>query len=158
MPNYTSFRINSPKVTHETIDGEVVIVNLDSGNYYSLDGVGADVWLLIEKAGVLDKIVLGVSDRYEGDRSEIESEVNRLIAELQTENLILLYDMNAPESSASSIMQADMSATKPAFKAPVLHKYTDMQDLLLLDPIHEVDEMGWPRRADLPVEDNHHEN
>jgi hypothetical protein len=31
-----------------------------------------------------------------------------------------------------------------AFVAPVLHKHTDMQDLLLLDPIHEVDETGWP--------------
>jgi hypothetical protein len=25
-----------------------------------------------------------------------------------------------------------------------LNKYTDMQDLLLLDPIHEVDAAGWP--------------
>jgi hypothetical protein len=27
----------------------------------------------------------------------------------------------------------------------MLQKFTDMQDLLLLDPIHEVDESGWPR-------------
>ncbi len=28
-----------------------------------------------------------------------------------------------------------------------MNKYTDMQDLLLLDPIHEVDETkGWPTR------------
>jgi hypothetical protein len=32
-----------------------------------------------------------------------------------------------------------------AFTQPVLEVYTDMQDLLLLDPIHEVDEeAGWP--------------
>jgi hypothetical protein len=30
------------------------------------------------------------------------------------------------------------------FEKPGLQKYSDMQDLLLLDPIHEVDEMGWP--------------
>jgi hypothetical protein len=29
----------------------------------------------------------------------------------------------------------------------VLQKYTDMADLLLLDPIHEVDEQGWPQPA-----------
>ena len=28
-----------------------------------------------------------------------------------------------------------------------LGKYTDMQELLLLDPVHEVDEAGWPNRA-----------
>jgi len=31
-----------------------------------------------------------------------------------------------------------------AFEKPKLQKFTDMQDLLLLDPIHEVDEAGWP--------------
>jgi hypothetical protein len=156
MSNYNSFRINSPKVTHETIDGEVVIVNLDSGNYYSLNGVGAVVWRLIAEVGSLDKIVAVVADRYEGDRSEMETAVNRLIAELQTENLILLCDANC--ESAATATQLEKSAEKNAFEAPVLHKYTDMQDLLLLDPIHEVDEMGWPKRADLPVEDNRHEN
>ena len=29
-------------------------------------------------------------------------------------------------------------------REPRLDKYTDMQELLLLDPIHEVDERGWP--------------
>jgi hypothetical protein len=29
---------------------------------------------------------------------------------------------------------------------PVLERYTDMQELLFLDPIHDVDESGWPHR------------
>jgi hypothetical protein len=33
------------------------------------------------------------------------------------------------------------------FHAPVLQVYSDMQDLLLLDPIHEVDATGWPMPA-----------
>jgi len=36
------------------------------------------------------------------------------------------------------------SAERPPFTKPELHKFTDMQDLLLFDPIHEVDESGWP--------------
>ncbi len=31
-----------------------------------------------------------------------------------------------------------------AFEAPKLEKFTDMQDLVLLDPVHEVDDVGWP--------------
>ena len=30
---------------------------------------------------------------------------------------------------------------------PVLEKFTDMQDLILLDPVHEVSERGWPHAA-----------
>jgi hypothetical protein len=33
---------------------------------------------------------------------------------------------------------------KKHFVAPCLHKYTDMQELLLIDPIHDVDDYGWP--------------
>ena len=43
------FRVNTPNVTHETIDGEAVIINLDSGNYYSLVEVGSFIWGLLEK-------------------------------------------------------------------------------------------------------------
>jgi len=35
-----------------------------------------------------------------------------------------------------------------SYKAPELDTYEDMQDLILLDPIHEVDESGWPNVAD----------
>ena len=27
---------------------------------------------------------------------------------------------------------------------PALERFTDMEDLLLLDPVHDVEEMGWP--------------
>jgi hypothetical protein len=30
------------------------------------------------------------------------------------------------------------------YTKPVLNKYTDMQQLLLADPLHEVQEAGWP--------------
>ena len=33
---------------------------------------------------------------------------------------------------------------RPAFVAPALTRYTDVKDLLVLDPVHDVDEMGWP--------------
>lgn len=35
MSQPTYFRINSPSVIGEIIDGEAIIVNLDSGAYYS---------------------------------------------------------------------------------------------------------------------------
>jgi hypothetical protein len=35
-------------------------------------------------------------------------------------------------------------ASGGSWAEPVLDKYTDMQELLLLDPIHEVDDAGWP--------------
>jgi hypothetical protein len=32
------------------------------------------------------------------------------------------------------------------YKAPALAVHEDMQDLITLDPIHDVDQVGWPTR------------
>ena len=41
-------RVNRPTVISETIDGEAVVINLDSGHYYSLDGTAGEIWSLVE--------------------------------------------------------------------------------------------------------------
>ncbi len=138
------FRINTPKTSHETIDGETVIINLDSGNYYSLIGVGADVWRFIESGATVGEIIEVINHQYEG--AHIENDINRFIAELQEEDLIVHDKERRPESNGEINTQIEIETGKkrPIFEAPILNKYTDMQDLLLLDPIHEVDETGWP--------------
>ena len=37
------FRVNS-QIIWETIEGEVLLINLGTGNYYSLRGTGAAIW------------------------------------------------------------------------------------------------------------------
>lgn len=150
-------RVNSPKVVHETIDNEVVIIHFDSGNYYSLDGVGADIWSFVETGSTVSEIVEAIAHRYEGSRAVIKAAVNQLIVELQQEDLIAPDKSKEPESikGLEIRVEAGSETERPGFEAPILHKYTDMQDLLLLDPIHEVDEAGWPRtKSELADQDN----
>ena len=148
----TTFRISSSQVTQETIDDEVMIVDLESGNYYSLDKAGADIWNLIKmKEGAsVGELVASCAERYEGSRVEIENGVRQLVAQLQEEKLIVAVQSNGSSALTNGKMGGKMSpahrsqSKKSRFEVPILHKYTDMQDLLLLDPIHEVDETGWP--------------
>ncbi len=144
----THFRMNIPKVVHEAFDdNEVVIINLDTGSYYSLDKVGAEIWSLIESGASITEIIEGMSCRYEAGSLNIEGAVNLFIEELRQEDLIV---PNANERTGGALkanenMKSEPGAAKLSFQKPVLQKYTDMQDLLLLDPIHEVDETGWPK-------------
>lgn len=150
------FRINRPVVIDEIFDDEVVIIHFDRGNYYSLNKVGADIWSFIGSGSTVSKIVEAVTHRYEGSRAIIENGVDQLIVELQEEDLIV-PDKAKRSASVQGLgvhLDPDIETERPDFEAPSLHKYTDMQDLLLLDPIHEVDEAGWPSvKADSSDED-----
>ena len=153
MNSLMRFRISGPQVVHETIDEEVIIINLDSGNYYSLDKVGADIWGLVKSGATVGEIAEATTHRYEGSRADIETAVNQLIAEFQQEELIILDTAKEHESIMAQV-ETDPEIGRLSFEAPILHKYTDLQALLLLDPIHEVDESGWPvaRPDDSPRE------
>ncbi|MBD2578884.1 PqqD family protein [Oscillatoria sp. FACHB-1406] len=148
MNNTLRFRVNSPKVVHETIDGEVVIVNLEKGDYYSLLGAGADIWEGLARGESAGEVVEAICQHYQGDRETITSAIERFIEELQQEEMIAPdASLEAPETAANGGTKAGIEiGEKLVFEAPSLQKYTDMEELLALDPIHDVDEdMGWPR-------------
>jgi hypothetical protein len=138
------FRVNTPTVTHETIDGEAVIINLDSGNYYSLVEVGSFIWSLVEKEASAGEVQHLVLQTYQGDATDIDRGVQELLAELQQENLIVPVK-GAGALDLTEAPSSNNNPEKPSFNPPLLHKYSDMQELLLLDPIHDVDDAGWPK-------------
>jgi hypothetical protein len=146
MTSHARYRIKTPPVIQETIDGEAVIVNLDSGNYYSLEGVGAEIWTLLEARASLEEIVKEMAAEYQVEPDTMWATVRDLVNELEHEDLVAPDD--GSESPVAGLRKADSGDRADAgghkFEMPILHKYTDMQDLLLLDPIHEVGETGWP--------------
>jgi len=140
------FRVNKPKVILETFDDEVVLVNLDSGSYYTIDKVGVDIWGYIEKGADTGEVVKRTVDAHEADSTHIRTAVLQFVDQLQREGLVVPAETQEAGSSHTETAQAEaeVKAKQPGFESPVLRGYTDMQDLLLLDPIHEVDETGWP--------------
>jgi Coenzyme PQQ synthesis protein D (PqqD) len=141
----TRFRVNSPNVIHETIEGEVILIDLKTGTYYSLRDAGAAVWQAMEQGAGEEAIAAGLGSRYEASESEIRDAVRRLLAELEREGLIRADEGEAAPATAPS--GSDNGAGRLPFAALVLEKHTDMQDLILLDPVHEVGAQGWPHPA-----------
>ena len=139
------FRVNTPDVMHETIDGEVIVINLVSGNYYSFRGTGAEIWALVDGQGVLsvDEIAEALALRFGSPRSEINSAVASFLEDLLEEGLVAHTE--AMEGARREPAEQANGVPKKAFELPRVEKYTDMQDLVLLDPVHQVDDTGWPR-------------
>jgi hypothetical protein len=139
------FRLNTPDVMHETIDAEVIVIHLVSGNYYSLRETAAQIWALVDDTGALsvEEIVDALTMRYASPRSEMESAVTRFVSELAEEGLVA--GVETGDGARPDLAQQPNSVSELPFEPPRVEKYTDMQDLVLLDPVHQVDDTGWPR-------------
>jgi hypothetical protein len=129
-------------VVHETIDGETILIHMGTGTYYSIEGAGSDIWNLASAGHAKQRIVDQIADRYGADTDLVTHCVETLTAELIDEELLL----SAPNGVEDAIELPAVAGVP--FSEPVLAKYTDMQEFMLVDPLHDVDlAAGWPHVA-----------
>jgi hypothetical protein len=144
-----TFAVDRRRVVHETIDGEAILIHMETGFYYSLDGAGAEIWNALAAGNPSEEVATDLRTRYQAPPGEIEDAISSLAAELCREGL--LDETDAPLAGNGTPVPGNVSAngatgSRRDFATPVLHRYTDMADFMLVDPIHEVDESGWPNR------------
>lgn len=134
------YEINSPAVISEPMEDETVVINLDNGCYYNLNKTAAQVWNFLYQGYSLNKIASHASRFYPGETESIRSDFNIFIKRLIDEELI-----REIEGHHVGEIHAD-GFDGHSYKKPDFEKFSDMQDMLLLDPIHEVSEKGWPHQ------------
>jgi len=136
-----------PWITHERLDDEVMAINLETGAYYALDDVAADVWTLVAGGRPLDDAGAEIAARYAVAEGVARADIGRLVDDLVREQLLV-------EAAGEPPAGADPAGLPPlgdgrTYAAPTLNKFDDLEELLRLDPVHEVDDVGWPvPRAD----------
>jgi len=140
------FRINTRFVVSEVIDDEAVIMDLRTGNYFSAGGTGGQIWRALETDRGYASILRWLTTTYAAEPQTLKRSLDAFMADLVAHELVETLETDGANGAA------DMDGgpwTGPAlrpFDPPCLTMHTDMQDLLLLDPIHDVDAAGWPVR------------
>jgi hypothetical protein len=83
-----------PDVVWREVDGEVVLLNVVTGQYFGLDSVGSQVWMLLQSAGPeganLQALCAMVTGEFEVDSATAESDLTALINELHTQQLLVV--------------------------------------------------------------------
>jgi hypothetical protein len=134
-----SFKL-TPSTVHETFGDETVVMNLTSGSYYSLCGTSSVIWTMLVDGTTEQAMVQRIGTDYAAGDDEVSRSIQEFLDLLVTENL-LVSDVT---QDVSLLVTSLIPASVKAFTPPTLDKFTDMEEMLLLDPIHEVDEEGWP--------------
>jgi len=129
LPSDTRVLPNEMDVAAKVIDGEAIIMNLSNGLYFSMDHVGAAVWELVERGSSMEEMAEVLEGRFRTDRETVLGDVSRLVDELLLEDLV-----RVTEAASNGKPDIPVAADDKPYQAPVLNKYSDMADLLALDP------------------------
>jgi hypothetical protein len=71
------------------LDGEAVLLDIDTGIYYGLDQVGTEIWGLLQQGKNEDEIVRQLNEEYDVDLAQLRPDVVSFLAELQDHGLAL---------------------------------------------------------------------
>ena len=144
MADRLRFRLNSPQAVGEIVDGEAIVVNLTTGTYYSIKADSLLLWEAVSAGATVDEIAAAGAEATGEPSEAIAGATDGFCRSLVEQGLIVERD---PGDASPSI---DLSGAGPGLLEPAFEMYADMQDLILLDPVHEVGERGWPNVGDIP--------
>lgn len=74
-------------VLSQALEGEVVLLNLATGRYFSLDSVGSSIWQLIQQDGRLHRVLDKLTEEFDVDRQRGQTDVLKSVSLLRAHGL-----------------------------------------------------------------------
>jgi hypothetical protein len=78
----------APDVLSRNLDGETVLLDLESGTYFGLDVIGTRIWELIAQNQPLPAILEVILDEYDVDEQRARTDLLELLDALVAKGLI----------------------------------------------------------------------
>jgi hypothetical protein len=79
-----------PEATHETVEEEAIIINLNTGVYYTANDTATMFWELIDGRRTITDCAQLIAQEYEVEAEVVEADLLELAAELKSEGLIVV--------------------------------------------------------------------
>ena len=132
------YRLNEEKMFFDMADGQAVVINFTTGMYYGTTALGSVILERLLKGCAPEEITRAVK-ALPGCPEDFDAQLSGFITELQDKEILL--DGETQPGGGEEI--GDM-ALADGF-ALTLDEFSEVQDLILADPVHDVDvEQGWP--------------
>jgi hypothetical protein len=120
--------VNLERAAGDVIDGEAIIINLATGVYYSMQGIGGEIWSMIDGQRSAESMLQWIVAAYDVEADHARADLHAVLGDLFDEGLIqVAHDNGSPPPATSP-------AAKKAYRPPRLQAFRDMQELLALDP------------------------
>lgn len=88
MARHAAYTIDRKRITWDEIDGETLIINAETGYYFSLDDVGSLIWSMLADGVEERDIVARIVSEYEVEESTARDDLHALVDMLAAEELV----------------------------------------------------------------------
>ena len=78
----------SKQVISRIVDGEAIILDTDTGYYFSLNWTGTDIWTMIEEGKTIGEVSSIMAARHGIEPEIIRRDVEELVADLKKQQLV----------------------------------------------------------------------
>ncbi|HEV2491768.1 MAG TPA: PqqD family protein [Terriglobia bacterium] len=78
----------SEDAVFKELNGEAVILNLESGTYFGLNAVGTRVWVLLQEHAPLDEVFKTLCQEFEVAPEVLKHDLVELVEQLRTKGLV----------------------------------------------------------------------
>jgi len=85
---HSAIAVPGKDILFTDFDGEGMIVDLNTKQYFKLNETAALIWRNLERAKHLDEIVAELQSRYEVTREQATASVEKLLEKLADNNLV----------------------------------------------------------------------
>jgi Coenzyme PQQ synthesis protein D (PqqD) len=82
----------STGVMFRDLDGEAVLLELESGRYYGLNETGTRMWLLLQEHGSLGEALRNLLDEYDVAEERLRRELLSFVGTLTTQRLLQAHE------------------------------------------------------------------
>ena len=129
-----TFELNESQVVCEAIDNDLVLVHFESGLYYSIRGIGSDVYRCLMSGATIAEVAHHLTQNFPQAASRAEEEVRRFVLELLDDYVLRIRSSNP---TRETMPQGAAVFTVRTYDPPRFEKFDDMADQLLLDKIDD---------------------
>jgi hypothetical protein len=78
----------SDQILYSEVDGDVTMMSVETGKYYSLRAVGARMWSLLERPMTVAQMCDRLMAEYQVDRQRCEADVTRVMHHMASEGIV----------------------------------------------------------------------
>jgi hypothetical protein len=80
----------SPSVVTAEVDGEVVMMSIEQGQYFGLDDIGSDIWKRLDPPCAFADLIDRLAADYDADRASIAADVRALLESMAERDVVRL--------------------------------------------------------------------